>query len=247
VRTYRSAIRIIQAAALITLIIAVVGLIQLWRGEPEQVGGAGGGEPTAEGDRTLVPEAGGGDDAPVEPVNTKIVCFGDSFTLGYPGKAEDSWPAVLQTLIKVEVINKGATAQPSYKLLERFDADVLAETPGRVIILAGNGDALDNNEGRSLEDYQRDMIALINKAEASHIKPILALPLPFPGVTERIAEYRAWLQSYAAEKNIMLLDFKPTLCGDGEQLLTQYAAPDNSKYPSKEGYAAIAAYAASVL
>jgi lysophospholipase L1-like esterase len=241
-----------QIAALITLIVALVGLFQLWRGGsapegdsvlPPLAASENGQTPPAGSDS----EAGGTTAEPSEPVNTKIVCFGDSFTLGYPGKAEDAWPAVLQNLIKVEVVNKGATAQPSYKLVERFDADVLAEQPGRVIILAGNGDALDNNEGRPLESYQNDMIALINKAEASHIKPILVLPLPFPGVLEQIEQYRAWLQSYAAEKNIMLLDFKPTLCGDGDVLLPQYAASENTKYPSKEGYAAIAAYVASVL
>jgi lysophospholipase L1-like esterase len=239
-------------ALILTVIIAGAGLWQTWRGGGED-GGENGetpGEILAGDGQILPPETDNPESSPIEPANSKIVCFGDSFTLGYPGAAEDSWPAVLQTLLKVEVVNKGNTAQPSYKLLERFDADVLTENPGRVVIMAGNGDALDNNsEGRPLADYQRDMTALVNKAESSHIKPILVLPLPYPGEKTMVltAEYRAWLKSFAEERNIMLLDFKGTLCGEGDQLLPQYAAAENPKYPSKEGYAAVAAYVASIL
>jgi lysophospholipase L1-like esterase len=244
-------VRVIQLALVLTVIVAGLGLAEMWR--EKNTGGVEGektGDTPAAGVQVPSTDTTDGEAEPTELTNTKIVCFGDSFTLGYPGPKEDAWPAVLQTLLKVEVVNKGATAQPSYKLLERFDSDVLPEQPGRVIILAGNGDALDNNnEGRPLADYQRDMTALINKAEASHIKPILVLPLPYPGetATRLIGEYRAWLKTFAEEKKIMLLDFKGTLCGDGEQLLEKYAAPENKSYPGKEGHAAVAAYAASVL
>ncbi|MDR1961231.1 MAG: GDSL-type esterase/lipase family protein, partial [Gracilibacteraceae bacterium] len=197
-RSYRSVIRIIQFAIIITLIALAFSLAEIWRGGEDAA--AIDAEQQPAGEQTLPddPEA-------EEPVNTKIVCFGDSFTLGFPGKPEDSWPALLQPLLKVEVVNKGATYQPSNRLLERFDADVLTENPGRVVIMAGNGDALDG-DGRPLEDYQRDMISLVNKAEASHIKPVLILPLPDPdpNAARLIEEYRTWLKSFAAEKGIML-------------------------------------------
>jgi lysophospholipase L1-like esterase len=241
--------RVIQVAVVITLIVLCFGLFDVWQrpelptGEnPGSVqtppGGTGG---TPAGDPGTV---GSGTEA--ELTNNKIVCFGDSYTMGYPGAIEDSWPAVLQNLLKVEVINKGMTGQPSYNLLQRFDADVVTENPGRVIILAGNGDALDNG-GRPLEDFQRDMTALVDKAIASHIKPILIVPIPYKGSEPKIKEYSDWLRTFATERQITLLDFKEILCGGQEELLKQYAASENDHYPNKEGYAAMANYVYGVL
>ena len=70
------------------------------------------------------------------PTSSKIVALGDSFTLGYPLDVAHSWPQRLADVLKVTVVNKGKNTQTTKDLLARFDADVVAEKPGRVIIFA---------------------------------------------------------------------------------------------------------------
>lgn len=243
VRMYRTQIRTIQLAVLLTLIVLVFGVVQVWGGvegqpaggNPAQNPGGAGGNPAG---------TPGGDQTPVEPpvVNTKIVCLGDSFTYGYPGEMKDSWPQRLGTVLKVEVVNSGKVYQNASDLLQRFDQDVLAKEPGRLIIFAGVGDAI---RGITLEEYQKNVQAIVEKAEANHIKPIFALPVPYPGTDKLHKEYREWQTAYAKEKNIMVLDFKEVLFDSDGKIIKEYTA--DGKYPNKNGYLAMGDYAARVL
>jgi hypothetical protein len=63
----------------------------------------------------------------------------------------------------------------------RFDQDVVAKEPGRVVIFAGVGDAL---REKTLEEYQKNLKAMVEKAEANHTSN-LSLPCRFP-IRERI-------------------------------------------------------------
>jgi lysophospholipase L1-like esterase len=149
------------------------------------------------------------EEVPVNPLeNTKIVTLGDSFTYGYPGKPEKSWPQVLAKTLQITVVNKGKTYQTAQDLLSRFEADVLSENSGRVIIFAGNGDAL---QGIPLETYQKQIQAMVEKSEGNHIIPVLALPLPYPGAQQPIKELREWELSYAQGKKLLVLDFASVL------------------------------------
>ncbi len=252
-RIYRLQIRIIQLSVLLTMIVLVFGLVNVWQGNspaqpvggsntvengnsgnPNQTGGTGNENPTGNGDAVI--EGDG------KPVNTKIVCLGDSFTSGYPGEAKDSWPERLAGILKIEVINAGKVYQNTADLLERFDQDVVAKEPGRVVIFAGVGDAL---RDKTLDEYQKNIKALVEKAEANHIKPILALPIPFPGTDKLYQEYREWEITFAQEKNITTLDFKEVLFDADGKILRKYS--DDGKYPNKDGYKAMGDYVARVL
>ena len=237
-RVYRSEIRLIQISVILAVIVLIVAIVARPVSEPPVVAPPDPGPSASlEGDNETPPED--------ELANTKIVCLGDSYTFGYPATNQDtSWPKYLGDALKVEVINAGKVHQNASDLVKRFDSDVAAHNPGRVIILAGIGDAIRNIP---LETFQADIITLIKKAEANHIQPILALPFSFPDkkTLEFIAQYREWEKSYAQEKSILLLDFQSILFDDKGVMKSQYVAKEG--YPNADGYKAMAEYAASIL
>lgn len=246
-RIYRLQIRIIQLSVLLTLIVMVFGLVSIWQGTSDAEP-AGGDNTVQQGDQNSGdPETDGGngdsnDQTNDQLANTKIVCIGDSYTYGYPGEPKDSWPDKLAGILKIEVVNAGKVYQNTADLLGRFDQDVVAKEPGRVVIFAGVGDAL---REKTLEEYQKNLKAMVEKAEANHIKPILALPIPYPGTDKLYKQYLDWETTFAQEKNITILDFKDVLCDADGKILNKYS--NDGKYPNKDGYQAMAEYAAGVL
>lgn len=242
VRSYRLQIRVIQLSALLAAIVMVVGLVNVWQGKTEvqatgdnvtanntaNTSGTGTGDTVLEGSET--------------PANTKIVCLGDSFTIGYPGKNSDAWPQRVAEVLHIEVVNAGKVSQNTSDLLDRFEKDVVAAKPGTVVIFAGMGDAL---RGKTLEEYQNNIKALVAKAESNQIKPVLALPIPFRGTENLYTAYRAWEITYAQENKITMIDFTKVLFDSEGVILEKYS--DDGKYPNKSGYAVMGDYAASEL
>ncbi|MCO5385875.1 GDSL-type esterase/lipase family protein [Desulfosporosinus sp.] len=226
-RTYRLEIRLIQVAVGLALIVLIAGFAGFW---------------------------GQGGKAPVVPVNPdttttnpslsnpKIVALGDSFTLGYPLDPEYSWTVRTAEVLQVPVINKGKSRQTSKDLLDRFDTDVVAEKPGRVIIFAGIGDAL---QDVPLTEVQTNIKAIVEKAKSNHIIPILALPIEYPGERESINEIREWELGYAQQEEILTLDFSKALFDTEGKYLSGLTIDE--KYPNAKGYKAMGDYAAQVL
>ena len=245
-RIYRLQIRIIQLAVLLSLMVLIFGVVNVWQGSTggQPVGGDntvqnGGGSNSGKSGTDTGDAGAEGDD---KLLNSKIVCLGDSYTYGYPGEPKDSWTVRVAETLKIEVVNAGKTFQNAEDLLARFDQDVLAKEPGRVVIFAGVGDAI---REKPFEEYQSNIIALVEKAQSNHIKPILALPIPFPGTDKLHKEYRDWEITFAQEKKITVLDFKEVLFDSESKILKKYS--DDGKYPNKDGYAAMGDYAARVL
>jgi acyl-CoA thioesterase-1 len=146
-------------------------------------------------------------------------------------------------VLQVPVINKGKGMQTAKDLLDRFDTDVVAEQPGRVIIFAGIGDAI---QEVPLEEVQTNIKAMVEKARAHNIIPILALPLEYPGFRQVIKDTREWEISYAQEENILTLDFAAVLF-DAEGKYLNGLSSKGGKYPNAKGYEIMGDYAARVL
>lgn len=225
-RTYRIEIRLIQVAVGLALIVLIAGFAGFWEG----------------GKAPVVPT--NPDSTATNPAlsNPKIVALGDSFTLGYPLDPKYSWTTRAEEILEVPVINKGKSRQTAKDLLDRFDADVVAEDPGRVIIFAGIGDAL---QDVTLKEFQPNIEALVEKAKSNDIVPILALPFEYPGVRDTIKELRGWEISYAEQENILTLDFAKVLLNTEGKYLDGLTIDE--KYPNSKGYEAMGDYAAEVL
>jgi acyl-CoA thioesterase-1 len=227
-RTYRLEIRLIQVAVGLAVIVLIVGFFGFWGNNGEEPAGDIRGL-ELQTSQTLS--------------NPKIVALGDSFTLGHPLDVKDSWTERLADVLQVPVINKGKGRQTAQDLLERFDTDVVAEQPGRVIIFAGIGDAI---QEVPLEEVQTNIKAMVEKARAHNIIPILALPLEYPGFRQAIKDTREWEISYAQEENILTLDFVAVLF-DAEGKYLNGLSSKGGKYPNAKGYEIMGDYAARVL
>lgn len=228
-RTYRLQIRLIQVAVGLALIVLITGFLGIW-GEGGRVTG----------------EQPGTDKTPVtysETLsNTKIVALGDSFTLGHPLDVKFSWVQRIEEVLEVSVVNQGKTRQTAKDLLDRFDSDVIEEDPGRVIIFAGIGDAL---QEVPLTDVQTNIMAIVEKAKANHIVPVLALPIGYPGYRDAIEEIREWEIKYAEQEKILVLDFAAVLFNSEGEYIDGLTI--DGKYPNAKGYKAMGDYAARIL
>lgn len=231
-RTYRLEIRLIQAAAALALIVVITGFLGLWGQAGQRTGSTAG---AAETQRTAA--------SAQTPSNSKIVALGDSFTLGYPLDTKHSWTQRLADDLKISVVNKGKGSQTAKDLLARFDADVVSEKPGRVIIFVGTGDAI---QGVSLKDYQTNIQAMVEKAKANNIIPVLALPVWYPKYQTNIQEFRDWEIDYAKKQSLMTLDFTTVLFDSSKKSVDGLVSKDG-KYPNAKGYEEMGDYAAKLL
>ncbi|MDR0563288.1 MAG: GDSL-type esterase/lipase family protein [Spirochaetaceae bacterium] len=82
----------------------------------------------------------------VSSEGTALVCFGDSLTAGYgatvPGEddPEQSYPAYLQEMVSMPVVNAGVSGDTTGEALARIKGDVLDKNPRIVIIELGAND-----------------------------------------------------------------------------------------------------------
>ena len=232
-RTYRLLIRLIQVASALAFIVLIAGFLGLW--------GQGGNAPApGTGGNTQGTSAASN---PTQPLsNPKIVALGDSFTLGYPLDPAHSWTQRTADVLQVPVVNKGKVRQTAKDLLSRFDADVVAEKPGRVIIFAGIGDGI---QGIALKDVQTNIQGMVEKAKSNHIVPVLALPIGYPGAQQNIKQTRDWEIGYAKKETILTLDFSSVLFDAEGKYLSGLSG--DGKYPNAKGYETMGDYAARVL
>ncbi|MGI6120529.1 MAG: GDSL-type esterase/lipase family protein [Desulfosporosinus sp.] len=164
----------------------------------------------------------------------KIVAIGDSITEGFPFTNQESWVEFLARELKCQILNQGICGDSTGSMLRRFQRDVLSYAPSHVIILGGANDAYEQID---LESVSANFKAMHKSCRQNGIIPIFGLPTPclFPEEEQYLAEYRDWLKKYAAEKEIMVIDFySPFLdrieAGQWPELYVDHA------HPSVKGY-----------
>lgn len=98
-----------------------------------------------------------------------IVAFGDSITYGYGVAPTESYPAQLQNLLGVEVVNAGISGEESAEGLARLSS-VLETKPKVVILCHGGNDIL---RQRSTLNLQKNLLAMIQLIQASGAEVLL--------------------------------------------------------------------------
>lgn len=112
------------------------------------------------------------------PDDATILAFGDSLTVGVGTGPEHSYPAVLASLLDVNVINAGVSGEVTADGKLRL-TDLLTEfTPDLVIICHGGNDFLHRF---ALEDTEKNLREMLVTAQAMGIEVAL-IAVPEPGI-----------------------------------------------------------------
>jgi lysophospholipase L1-like esterase len=158
----------------------------------------------------------------------RVVLMGDSIT--------DFWregePALFQS---GAVIDRGISGQTSPQMLVRFWPDVIALHPRVVQILAGTNDIAGNTGPTTERDFKNNIMAMVELAQAHHIRVLLGSIPPAVSFWWASPRYRPageirglndWLRRYAQASSAGFVDyyahlstpagaFRPDLSNDG--------------------------------
>jgi len=110
-----------------------------------------------------------------------ILAFGDSLTYGYgtadPGR--QSYPAVLERISGIRVVNAGVNGETSVEGLQRIDGILKRVQPGLTILCLGGNDILLRLDREELRKHLKEMIGKIRRSGSE----VLLLSVPEFGLT----------------------------------------------------------------
>lgn len=168
----------------------------------------------------------------------RVVFMGDSITAIWTG-----------AFFKGDRVNRGISGQTTMQMLGRFYADVIDLHPAVVHILAGTNDVANNTGPENLSMVENNIKAMVDIAQANHIRVILGTVPPARRFQWRegfdpapsITALNSWLRSYAREKRITLIDYFAIL-DDGSSGISAADSRDGV-HPTRTGYAKMEAAA----
>jgi lysophospholipase L1-like esterase len=167
----------------------------------------------------------------------KVVFMGDSITEG--------WVRGDPVLFADGVVGRGIGGQTSPQMLVRFRQDVVALSPRVVHLMAGTNDIAGNTGPATIQDYQNNILAMLDLARAHGIAVVVAGIPPSQRLYWRgdldprplIRELNAWLRATAAEQGLVFVDYA-TVLADAEGGLRADLGNDGV-HPNRAGYAAM--------
>ena len=120
-----------------------------------------------------------------------ILAFGDSLTYGTGAKTHQSYPAVLEELTGVTVINAGVPGEESDAGAKRLSKVVASEEPDLVILCHGGNDFLRKRPRAKTEKNLRSMINYLRERDIAVVMlgvPDFGLLLSTADVYETVAD-----------------------------------------------------------
>ena len=161
--------------------------------------------------------------------------MGDSIT--------DNWTRGDPALFTNGIIGRGIGGQTSPQMLARFRQDVVALHPRVVHLMAGTNDIAGNTGPATVQDYQSNILAMIDLARANDIAIVLAGIPPSRKLFWRgdldprplIRELNGWLRAVAFDNGYVFVDYA-TVLADAEGGLRADLGNDGV-HPNRVGYA----------
>jgi lysophospholipase L1-like esterase len=178
----------------------------------------------------------------------RVVFMGDSITDGwsnpqyggfFPGKP---------------YVNRGISGQTTPQMLVRFRPDVIDLEPQVVVILAGTNDIAGNTGPMTLEQIEGNLTTMTELARAHGIRVVLSSVMPVrDGVInkegerlvqtkkrppESITALNDWIKKYAAENQLVYLDYFSALVDDQGFLKAEVTY--DGLHPNAQGYIVMA-------
>jgi len=182
---------------------------------------------------------------PPKKNETRVVFIGDSITdiwdengFGgfFPGKS---------------YINRGIGGQTTPQMLLRFRADVIANKPKVVVILAGTNDISGNTGPMTLEQTGDNIASMAELATANGIKVVLSSVIPVSDTVRqengefyiqtrarppaKITAMNEWLKNYCAKNGYTYLDYYSAMVDD--KGFVRGGITFDGLHPNKQGYA----------
>lgn len=152
----------------------------------------------------------------------KIAFLGDSITQA--GAKKDGYVTLVMVALKqqgleVSHVPAGIAGHRSNDMLGRLEKDVLSKNPQWMVLSCGVNDVWHFKlrlgerafQGVSLDDYKKNITAIIDKAQAANIK-VLVLTSTMIGedpereLNKNLIPYNDFLRTIAKEKNCLLAD-----------------------------------------
>lgn len=99
-----------------------------------------------------------------------ILAFGDSLTAGVGTSKDKSYPAVLESLTGLEIINAGISGETTAQGLTRLPKVIGKTSPDLMILIEGGNDILRNKNYAQIQQNLDDMITL---ARSENIQVVL--------------------------------------------------------------------------
>lgn len=160
--------------------------------------------------------------APVDAPD--LVMIGDSIT--------EIWARAMPDMFGAGIANRGIAGQTSGQILLRFYPDVIELRPRRVHILCGTNDIAGNTGPTLPEDYQRNIAAMADVAQAHGIGVVIGSITPASDIFwEPDAEpqvwipyLNAWLRNFAVARDLDFIDYHAALADDYGALRREYSA-----------------------
>jgi len=189
-----------------------------------------------------------------------LICHGDSLTEAGELDRRAIWPSLVETRIKMKVVNSGIGGDTTGGMLSRFYPSVIQHQPDFVLIMGGTNDVwwdLDLNLIRA------NFFTMACQAEHHEIIPLVGLPLPMavekacrqdfaapPGGYDRCMEkleilVKALTRS-AEENEIAVLDFYHPFCDKTGNAIGSYFLEDGL-HPNAAGHSLMASITVDML
>ena len=153
-----------------------------------------------------------------------ILAFGDSLTYGYNANQGESYPAVLNRLSGLNVINAGIPAESSKDGLRRL-AKLLEDKRIKLMILFFGGN--DMIQGLSTEGLKKNLKTMIHMAKQKQIEVLL---ITVPNLSFFGFSPLELYEEVAEEENI------PLLSGVLTDILSQPLLKSDQVHPNALGY-----------
>lgn len=143
----------------------------------------------------------------------KIAFLGDSITehgwLNEYGYVKNIEAGLINSGIKIKIIPAGKCGDTTSDMLQRLNKDVLEKNPDIMFFMGGINNIWFNIG--TFNDFQKDVLEIINRAEEKNIKVILiSLTIINEDLNSPqnkiIDEYNTFLKKIAAAKNIIYID-----------------------------------------
>ncbi|HET7696968.1 MAG TPA: GDSL-type esterase/lipase family protein [Vicinamibacterales bacterium] len=181
----------------------------------------------------------------------RIVAMGDSTTAGTPafkspreappGGSGDETSQYAYWLMRAhpewEVVNQGINAQRSDQIAARFDADVLAQKPRVVVIVAGVNDVY---QGRPAQHVIDQLQSMYRRAHAAGIRVVAGTIIPYntatPDQNARMKAINDWIRGRAGQGDppVTVVDTRAAVAAaDNPDMLA--SSPDQL-HPDAAGY-----------